>query len=138
MPLLFGCKVRTRESGETHLVLDLSKVAPIGYEICADRPPRFSAANLDLQLQMPQRIAIPPDQQNFGAKSIEFRMGRHDIDLYQDLHSGRLLHAKGDIAMEVGVPTLRVKLELTKLPKGRYVLGVSGDPFFAYCTVDLQ
>jgi len=76
MPLLFGCKTRTRESGETpHVLLDLSKVAPIGLEICADRPPQLSAANLDLQLQMPQRIAIPPDQQNFGAKSIEFRMG---------------------------------------------------------------
>jgi hypothetical protein len=40
--------------------------------------------------------------------------------------------------MEDRVLTIHVKLPLSKLAKGRYVLGISGDPYFAYCTVDLQ
>jgi hypothetical protein len=40
--------------------------------------------------------------------------------------------------MSGGVPTIRVKLDLTPLPAGRYVLGISGHPYFAYCTVEIR
>jgi len=139
MPLLVGCGSQNRQGhdGAVNVSIDLNKTAPIGYEICGDRPPRLSRASLDLRLQMPQRIEIPPEEQRLGAKYVEFRPGRHDIDLYRNLQSARVLYTNGDLAMEAGVPTIRAKLDTSKLSKGRYVLGIGGDPFFAYCTVDL-
>ncbi len=138
--LLFGsnCGNRERRNGPVNVTIDLSKTAPIGYEICADKPPKLSRGNLDLRLQMPERIEIPADPQHEGARYVEFRAGEHEVDLYRDLHSGRLLHTRGSLVIEGGVPTVRAKLETNKLTKGRYVLGISGDPFFAYCTVDLE
>ncbi len=87
---------------------------------------------------MPERIEIPPETQQYGAKFVEFHPGRHEIDLYRNLHSARVVHTKGDLAVEAGVRTIRVKLDTSKLSKAKYVLGISGDPFFAYCTVDVQ
>lgn len=138
--VLVGCKSATREShdGAYAVTIDLNKVAPIGYEVCADRPPRLSRANLDLRIQLPSRIEIPPSQQNYGAKYVEFKPGQHEVDVYRDLHSARLLFTRGSLIVENNVPTVRVKLQMAKLPEGRYILGVSGDPFFAYCTVDLR
>src|SRR5207245_2033531 len=50
MLLLVGCKTKTREGrdGIREVVIDLNKVAPIGYEICAEHPPKLSAANVNL------------------------------------------------------------------------------------------
>jgi hypothetical protein len=86
---LGGCKSATRESrdGTYAVTIDLNKIAPIGYEVCADRPPRLSRANLDLRLQLPSRIEIPPSQQKYGAKYVEFKPGQHEIDVYRELHS---------------------------------------------------
>jgi hypothetical protein len=138
--LLFGCNSGPPgpHNGFVNVTIDLNKIAPIGYEICADHPPKLSGGNVDLMLRMPQRLEIPPDQQHLGAKYVEFRPGRHEVSVYRDLHSARLLYTEADLAMEEGVPTIRVKLEMAKLSKGRYVLGISGNPFFTYCTVDLQ
>ena len=133
--LLYGCK--SRDEIKT-ITIDLNQTAPIGYEICAIRPPKLARRNVELLFQMPSRLEIPPDQQDFGAKYIEFRPGRHEVDLYKNLHSARLLYTKGELALEAGVPTIRARLDMAKLSKGTYVLGISGDPFFAYCTVDLQ
>ena len=138
--LLLGSNCGTREprNGRVNITIDLNKIAPIGYEICGDKPPKLARGNLDLQLQMPERIEIPPNSQYVNAKYVEFRPGEHEVDVYRDLHSARVLYTRGNLGIEGGVPTIRVNLETTKLAKGRYVLGVSGDPFFAYCTCDLE
>ncbi len=138
--LLVGCRSQTRRNpdGTVEVSVDLNKIAPIDYEICANRPPKLSRGVVDLQLQMPERMEIPPEEQEFGAKYVEFRPGKHEIDLYRNLHSARVLYTKGDLAMEAGVPTIRVKLDTSRLSRGKYVLGIGGDPFFAYCTIDLQ
>jgi hypothetical protein len=109
--LVLGCKSGTRESrdGMYHVTIDLNKIAPIGYEIFADRPPKLSRANLDLQIQLPPRIEIPPSQQNYGAKYVEFKPGRREVDVYRDLRSARLLFTRGSLTVENDVPTIRVK-----------------------------
>src|ERR1700730_159263 len=73
--LLFGWKSRLQESRDqiNKVTIDLNKTAPIGYEICADRPTKLSRENLELQMQMPAKLEIPPDQQEFGAQYVEFR-----------------------------------------------------------------
>lgn len=91
-----------------------------------------------LKIRLPEKFEIPPDQQKWGAKAIVFRPGDHDLDLYKDLHSGRLLYTHSPLSIENGVRTIKVRLDTGKLPKGQYVLGISGDPFFAYCPVQLQ
>ena len=48
------------------------------------------------------------------------------------------MHVKGDLAAEAGTPMIRVKLDMSNRAKGKYELGISGDPFFAYCSVDVQ
>jgi hypothetical protein len=48
------------------------------------------------------------------------------------------MYTKGELAMEAGKPTIHLRLDASRLPAGKYVLGIGGDPFFAYCTVDLQ
>jgi hypothetical protein len=138
--LLFGSNCGTREprNGRVNVTIDLNKTAPIGYEFFADKPPKLARGNLDLRLQMPERIEIPPNAHYLNAKYVEFRPGEHEVDVYRDLRSPRVLYTRGSLAMEEGVPTIRVRLETNKLSKGKYVLGISGDPFFAYCTVDLQ
>ncbi len=118
--------------------IDLNKIAPIGYEICADRPPTLSRGMVDLKMLKTERIEIPSENRRYGAKSVEFHPGRHEIDLYRNLQSARVLYTKGDLAVEAGVSTIRAKLDTSQLSKGKYVLAISGDPFFAYCTVDVQ
>ena len=131
-----GCK-RSRDLGDVQRInLDLRNVAPIGYEICASRPPTLQHANLNLELYLPQKLDLPPDAPG-GVKYIEFP-GQHDVDVYRNLTSTRLLYTKGDLTVKNGTLTLRTKLEMARLPKGQYVLGISGDPFFAYCTVNLK
>jgi hypothetical protein len=130
--LLFGC------NSIPTVTIDLNKTAPIGYEICAGHPPRLERRNLQLLLQMPTRLDIPPEQRYNSVEYVEFRPGHHDVDIYRDLHSVRVLYTKGNLSVEAGVPTIRAQLDMTKLSKGKYVVGISGDPFFAYCTVDLQ
>lgn len=140
MLLAVNCGSHSQQDrdGVFHVTIDLNKIAPIGYEICGDRPARLSRANLDLRVQMPQRIEIPRENQQFGAKFVEFRPGRHEIDVYRNLHSARVLWTDGELAIEAGVPIIRAKLDTRKLSSGRYVLGISGDPYFAYCTMDLS
>jgi hypothetical protein len=87
---------------------------------------------------MPTRLDIPPEQRYNSVEFVEFRPGRHHVDVYRNLHSARLLYTEGNLAMESGVPTIRAHLDMTKLSRGKYILGISGDPFFAYCTVDVQ
>lgn len=137
LTLLVGCKSHGRD-GVVNVTVDLNKTAPIGYEICGDRGPKLARGVVDLKLLMPGRIEIPADIEQYGAKFVEFRPGRHEIDLYRNLHSARVVYTKADLAMEGGVPTVRVKLDTSRLSKGKYVLGISGDPFFAYCTVDIE
>jgi hypothetical protein len=49
-----------------------------------------------------------------------------------------LIATHGTITMEGETPTLRVKLNMGEWPPGRYVVGMSGDPFFGYCTMDFE
>ncbi len=46
MPLLVGCGSQNRQGhdGAVNVSIDLNKTAPIGYEICGDRPARDSPA----------------------------------------------------------------------------------------------
>ncbi len=50
------------------------------------------------------------------------------------LRFSHLLYTKEALAVEGGVPTIRARVDAAKLPKGKYVLAMSGDPFFAYCS----
>ena len=137
---LMGCKSGVKASSESpaDVNVDLSSRAPIGYEICADRNVQLPRANIDLKLLVPERVEIPPDAQQFGAIDVEFHPGQHDVDLYRKLDSPRLRHTRGELAMEAGKPTLHFRLDVSQLPAGKYVLGIGGDPFFAYCTLSLQ
>jgi len=137
-----GCKARgktvSKNGDGVPVVIDLSKIAPIGIEITGHHPLTVPRGKVLLTIQLPERFEIPPDQQKLGAKAIVFKPGDHDIDLYKDLHSGRLLYTHAPLLIENGVPTIEVKFDTGKLPSGQYVLGISGDPFFAYCPVQLQ
>jgi hypothetical protein len=59
-------------------------------------------ANMNLKLLMPERVEIPPDAQQFGAKYVEFRPGHHAVDLYRDLDSPRLMHTTGSLPWKKG------------------------------------
>ena len=137
-----GCKARSSKVSESTdsiaVSIDLTKVAPMGYEISGDHPLAIDRGKLILSIRLPEKFEIPPDQQKWGAKAIVFKPGDHDLDLYKNLHSGRLLYTHAPLSIENGVRTIKVKLDTGKLPKGQYVLGISGDPFFAYCPVQLQ
>jgi hypothetical protein len=137
---LMGCKsaVKTSSESSADANVDLSSRAPIGYEICADRNVQLPRANIHLTMMVPDKVEIPPEAQHLGAKYVEFRPGHHAVDLYRNLDSPRLMHTTGELAMEAGKPTIHFTLEANQLPAGKYVLGVSGDPFFAYCTLTLQ
>jgi len=73
--LLANCGSNSRPQGDNALnvTIDLNKIAPIGYEICGDRPAKLDRGRLDLRIQMPERIEIPEKNQTFGAKYVEFR-----------------------------------------------------------------
>ena len=137
-----GCKARSstvsKHGDGVPVVIDLSKTASIGIEISGDHPLTVPRGKVLLTIQLPEKFEIPPDQQKWGAKSIVFKPGDHDVDLYKDLHSGRLLYTHAPLSIADGVPTIEVKLDTGKLPSGQYVIGISGDPFFAYCSVQLQ
>jgi hypothetical protein len=137
-----GCKARsgkTSEGSDSRAVsIDLTKVAPMGYEIFGDHPLVIGRGRLILTIQLPEKFEIPPDQQKWGAKTIVFKPGDHDVDLYKDLHSGRLLYTHAPLSIKNGVRTIKVKLDTGKLPNGQYMLGISGAPFFAYCPLQLQ
>ncbi len=83
-----------------------------------------------LTLQLPNSIAVPSGD-NQLAKAILFRPGEHEVDLYKNLHSERLLHTTALLSIENGVPTIHVSLMTYRLRQGQYVLGISGDPIFA-------
>lgn len=138
--VLMGCKSAVKASSESSsdLSVDLSSMAPIGYEICADRNVQLPRANINLTMMVPEKVEIPPEAQHLGAKYVEFRPGHHVVDLYRDLHSPRLMHTSGELVIEAGKPTIHFRLDANQFPEGKYVLGVSGDPFFAYCTLTLQ
>jgi hypothetical protein len=120
------------------VVIDLRFTAPIGYEFCAGKsvvkgddipPQRLPHKNLGLTLRLPERISdLPPDA---GAKEIVFRPGKHDVDVYKHLDSGRLIHTYGTIHMEGKTPVLNTELQMGDWPPGRYVVGIHGDPFLA-------
>jgi hypothetical protein len=42
----------------------------------------------------------------------------------------------GTIRFEGNQPVLNVKLDMAEWPPGQYVIGIRGDPFFGYCTID--
>ena len=65
--------------------IDLTKVAPMGYEISGDHPLAIDRGKLILSIRLPEKFEIPPDQQKWGAKAIVFKPGDHDLDLYKDL-----------------------------------------------------
>ena len=137
-----GCKARSsmvsKHGDGVPLVIDLSKTAPIGIEISGDHALTVPRGKVIVTIQLPEKLEIPPDQQKWGAKALVFKSGDHDIDLYKDLHSGRLLYTRAPLSIVNGVPTIEVKLDTGKLPSGQYVIGISGDPFFAYCPLQLQ
>ena len=137
---LVSCKSQTHTNpdGAANVSIDLSNSAPIGYEICEEKSITLSRGIVDLNLRMPERIEIPAEDRQYGTKYIEFHPGSHEVDLYKNLHSARVMHMKGDLAVEAGAPMIRVKLDTSNLTKGKYELGISGDPFFAYCAVDMQ
>ena len=134
----FGCTTRRSGDDAIRVTLDLNKTAPIGYEICASHPPQLARENVDLSVQLPPLIDISSERGTFGVKAIRFVPGQHDVDVYRDLHSPRVLWTKGNLSMRNSTPVLNVKLRLAELGKGRYILGFAGEPYFAYCTVDLQ
>jgi hypothetical protein len=125
------------------VVLDLRFTAPIGYEFCAGKsavkgddipPQRLPHKNLALTLRLPKGISdLPADA---GAKEIVFRPGKHDVDVYKHLDSGRSIHTHGTIHMEGNQPVLNTTLNMADWPPGRYVVGIGGDPSFGYCTIN--
>jgi hypothetical protein len=137
-----GCKARsgrTSEDSDSRAVsIDLTKVAPMGFEISGDHPLAVPRGKVNLTIRLPERIEIPSDQQKWGAEAIVFRPGRYEVDLYKNLQYERLLRMRAPVSIENGVPTAKVKLDTGKLSNGQCVLGISGDPFFAYCPVQLQ
>ncbi len=136
-----GCKAPSRpedSEGGVGASIDLSSIAPIGYEICSGRDVALSRGNIALSLRMPLTVEVPPEAAQNGPQHIEFRPGQHAIDLYKDLHTARLIHTEGELTVENGTPIVRVRLDTSALSTGKYVLGISGDPFFAYCTVNLS
>ena len=138
---LGGCRTqsRTEDPGRAAIAsLDLTSIAPIGYEICNGRGVTLSRGNIALTLRMPVKVEIPPESAQNEPQYIEFRPGRHAIDLYKDLHTARLLHTAGELTVENGAPIVQVRLDTSALTTGKYVLGISGDPFFAYCTVSVS
>lgn len=140
--LITGCKGRSTEPADGKnsysAVVDLTRRAPIGYEICADHPLVMRRAKLTATFRLPKEIDFPPGGKQMGVKGIVFRPSEHEVDLYKNLHSERLLYATAPLYLEHGLPTIKVTLNTYKLPKGQYVLGISGDPFFVYCTIELQ
>ena len=149
---LIGCRAGKQESRKAitsdkvqNVELDLRFTAPIGYEFCSGKssrgdetePQKLPHKNLDLTIQLPRKIELPPDAYR-AAKEIVFRPGRHDVDVYKHLDSGRLVAAHGVITMAGDTPTLHVKLDMGKWPPGRYIVGIGGDPFFGYCTMDFE
>ena len=121
--------------------LDLRFTALIADEFCAgksqagdDRAPE----RLAHQECSPVNCVASQDQPDapFGAKQIVFHPGKTNVDLYKHLDSGRLVHTHGMIELRGNKPVLKVDLELAAWPPGRYILGIAGDPFFAYCTFD--
>jgi len=149
--LLGSCRANKQESRQPvasekaeQVTLDLRFTAPTGYEFCAGKssrgdsvdPQKLPHRNLDLSIRLPSKIELRPDAH--GAKEIVFRPGRHDVDVYKHLDSGRLIAAHGLITMDGDTPTLRVNLDMGQWPPGRYVIGISGDPFFGYCTMDFE
>jgi hypothetical protein len=126
------------------VTLDLRFTAPIGYEFCTgksekgdDEPPRQLAhENLNLTVRLPVKITGLPADAPFGTKEIVFRPGKRDVDVYKHLDSGRLIHTYGTIRIEQGRPILNVLLNMGEWPPGRYAVGIGGDPFFGYCTID--
>lgn len=126
-----------------HVTLDFRFTAPEGYLICGGdlnrrpdepSPHRFPHKNLLLQLGLPARIEAPQGEPH--PTPIVFHTGRTDVDVYKHLDSGRLIATHGTIHMDGGQPVLKVELNMADWPPGRYVVGIAGDPLFAYCTVD--
>jgi len=132
--------------GLKKVTLDLRFTAPVGYEFCTgksekgdDRPPeKLAHTNLNLTMRLPEKITGLPADALFGAKEIVFRPGERDVDVYKHLDSGRLIHTHGTIHLENGRPVLNVLLNMGDWPPGRYVVGIGGDPFFGYCTIDFE
>jgi hypothetical protein len=142
-------KVRAEEAvpkGLKKVTLDLRFTAPVGYEFCTgksekgdDRPPeKLAHTNLNLTMRLPEKITGLPADALFGTKEIVFRPGERDVDVYKHLDSGRLIHTHGTIHLENGRPVLNVLLNMGDWPPGRYVVGIGGDPFFGYCTIDFE
>ncbi len=138
-------KAEPAKPGNVHKVtLDLRFTAPIGYEFCTgksekgdDRPPeKVAHTNLNLTMRLPGKITGLPADALFGTKEIVFRPGERDVDVYKHLDSGRLIHTHGTIHLENGRPVLNVLLNMGEWPPGRYIVGIGGDPFFGYCTID--
>jgi len=88
-------------------------------------------------VHLPKRLGLPPDAY-MGVKEIDFRPGEHTVDVYRHLNSERLFTTNGTITSVGGVPILSVKLKMGELPSGQYVVGISGDPYFGYCTIDFE
>jgi len=99
-------------------------------------PKKLPHKDLDLTIRLPSKIELPGDA--YGAREIVFRAGQYDVDVYKHLDSGRLIAARGTITMDGDIPTLRVRLNMSQWPPSRYVIGISGDPFFGYCTMDFE
>jgi hypothetical protein len=135
---------KTEREQALQTTLDFRAVAPIGYEFCAGKsragddrvPDRLQRQNLRLRIVLPDKITDLPPDAPFGAKEIVFHPGKTDVDLYQKLTVERLFHTHGTIEKQGANSVLQVDLNLAAWPAGRYILGIGGDPFFAYCTVE--
>lgn len=140
-------KGRAAEAKDIKTVkIDLRFTAPVGYEFCTGksakgddrRPEKVAHTNVNLMMRLPPRITgLPPDAPD-GVKEIVFRPGKRDVDVYKHLDSGRLIHTQGTIHLEDGKPVLNVLLKMDDWPPGQYVVGIAGDPFFGYCTIDFD
>jgi len=115
-------------AGRKSVMLDLRR-APIGYEFCADRPPKLDRRGTELMIYLPPAVEFPADAAS-GASQITFSAGRNDVDAYKTRDKDRLLWATGDITITDQKLTLKVKLPFEKLDKGQYILGIRGDPYF--------
>ena len=140
---MVGCKTRTskvsKNDGGVPVTIDLGKYAPMGYEFSGKFRLIIPRGNLALSIDLPDEFPIAPSQQKNGEpKAIVFNPGKHEVGLFKNLQSGWLLEADGYISDQNGVLTLKVKMDTAKFPNGQYVLGISGDPYFAYCPLTLQ